>query len=156
MFEVGFLTHKAPLFMDIVSLYFFILPILLFLAIRLAINKKFVQHMQAQFAIFIITMVFIVIFEIGVRVVGGFGEFLKDSSVSTDYFITYLIIHILIALASVVGWIIMMIKSYSSYKQDKFNSPFFKTHKKYSKILFVGITLTAYSGIGIYIMLFLM
>lgn len=112
--------------------------------------------MQAQLGIFIITMVVIVIFEIGVRVVGGFGEFLKDSSVSTEYFITYLIIHILIALASVVGWIVMMIKSYNSYKQDKFNSPFFKTHKKYAKLLFVGITLTAYSGVGIYIMLFLM
>ena len=112
--------------------------------------------MQAQFAIFIVTMVFIIIFEIGVRVVGGFGEFLKDSSVSTDYFITYLVLHILVALASVIGWIIMMIKSYSSYKEDKFNSPFFKTHRKYSKILFLGITLTAYSGIGIYVMLFLM
>lgn len=156
MFDVGFLTQKAPLFMDIVSLYFFILPILLFIAIRLAINKKYKQHMQAQLGIFIITMVVIVIFEIGVRVVGGFGEFLKDSSVSTEYFITYLIIHILIALASVVGWIVMMIKSYNSYKQDKFNSPFFKTHKKYAKLLFVGITLTAYSGVGIYIMLFLM
>jgi len=156
MFEVGFITQRAPLFMDIISIYFFILPVLLFLAIRLAINKKYMQHMQAQFAIFIITLVFIVIFEIGVRIVGGFGGFLNDSSVSKDYFITFLVLHILVALASVVGWIIMMIKSYNSYKQDKFNSPFFKTHKKYSKILFVGISLTAYSGIGIYIMLFLM
>jgi putative membrane protein len=156
MFEIGFLSQKAPLFMDIVTIYFAILPILLFLAIRLAIKKRYKEHTKAQFSIFIISLIVILIFEIGVRVVGGFDVFLKESSVSNDYFITYLIIHIIIALVSVIGWVITMIKSYIAYKKDGFNSVYFKTHSKYSKLLFIGLTLTAYSGIGIYLMLFLM
>ena len=155
MFEIGFLSDKAPLFMDIVSLYFLILPLLLFFSINLAIKKKFLLHLKSQMAIFVFSMLIIVIFEIGVRVIGGFGEFLKDSSIPYNFFIIFLILHIIIAIISVIGWIAMIIKSYTLYKQDGFNSEFFKTHKNYSKLLFIGITITSYSGVGIYIILFL-
>ena len=156
MFDVGFLSTKAPLFMDIVTLYFMILPILLFISIRFAINKKYLFHLKSQLAIFVFTILMIVVFEVGIRVMGGFGEFLKDSSVSYGFFIIYLITHILIAIMSVISWIAILIKSYLVYKENGFKSDFFKIHKKYSKLIFLGLTITAYSGVGIYYMLFLM
>lgn len=140
--------------MEIVTAYFSVLPILLFISIRFAVAKKLELHMKSQLAIFALTMVMVVVFEIGVRVMGGFNTFLEHSSVNHTFFIIYLILHVLIALTSVVGWVAMLIKSYSAYKEDGVNSPFFKTHKKYAKLLFIGLTVTAYSGAGIYFMLF--
>jgi putative membrane protein len=154
MFEKGFISD-APLFMDVVSIYFTLLPFLLFFAIRFAMKKNYKAHMISQISVFALTMVMVVIFEIGVRFIGGFSEFLKLSSVSENFFLIYLALHVIIALISVVSWILMLIMGYSNYKDGGFESSYFQKHKIRAKFLFLGLTLTAYSGSGIYYMLFL-
>ncbi len=155
MFETGFLSNKAPLFMDLVSLYFLIFPFLLFVGIFIVHKKKFLLHKWYQLGLFFLTLAVIIFFEIGIRWIGGFKEFLDQSSISHEFFISYLSVHIFIALISVVGWVIILIKSHLSSKRNNFDSPFFKKHKFYGRLLILGLTLTAYSGAGIYAMLFL-
>ncbi|NOQ31591.1 MAG: DUF420 domain-containing protein [Helicobacteraceae bacterium] len=156
MFETGFFSTRAPLFMDVVTIYFALLPFLLGISIYFAAKGKLKLHMQSQLAIFIFTMMMIVVFEVGVRVIGGFKEFLEHSSVSQSYFVIYLIIHVMIAIASVVGWVWLIFKSHHAFKTNGFKDEFFKIHPPAGKLVFIGLTLTAYSGVGMYYMLFVL
>jgi hypothetical protein len=56
-FEPGFLGTKALMYMDIVTLYFAILPFLLGASIYQAIRGNIKLHYQSQFAILLITII---------------------------------------------------------------------------------------------------
>jgi putative membrane protein len=104
MFEAGFLGTRAPFFMDMVTIYFALLPFLVAFSIYMAITKRYALHFRFQMSTFILTMVMVVIFEIGVRVDGGFNAYMQESSLSYNAVFVYLIIHILFALLTVVAW----------------------------------------------------
>ena len=113
MFETGFLGTRAPLFMDLVTIYFALLPFLVAFSIYFVIKKRYSLHFRSQMFIFVLSMVMVVIFEIGVRVDGGFNAYMQESSLSYNGVLVYLVVHILIALLTVVAWGITI---YSSYK----------------------------------------
>lgn len=153
MFEIGFLGTKAPLYMDVVTLYFALLPFLLVGAILLAVKGHFKRHMQAQIAVLIVTLVMVVVFEIGVRVSGGFLEYAKESSYSFDFLLTFLIVHVLIAIAAVIGWIYLVVSTYKAYKVD--DKVAMKRHKKMGRAIFLALTITSIMGLMFYKFLFL-
>ncbi len=154
MFNSGFIS-SAPLFMDIVTIYFSLLPILLVFAISLAKQKKYNLHMISQMGIYILTMIFVVIFEVCIRVYGGFGIFLEQSNTDKEFFLIVLAIHILIALISFISWTVLNIKTYLAYKKDGFKAEIFKKHRFKAILVFLGMFLTSYSGTYIYYLLFL-
>ena len=156
MFEVGFFGTSAPLYMDIATLLFALLPFLLALSIRYAVLKQYRKHFMSQIAIVIMTLIVVVIFEIGVRVSGGFMEFSKASSLPFTFLLLFLIVHIIIAVAAVCGWIYLIIVSYRGYKQEGINATIFKQHKKMGRWIFAALTLTSIMGSCIYIFLFVM
>ncbi|MDD2782197.1 DUF420 domain-containing protein [Sulfuricurvum sp.] len=151
-FEPGFLGTKALMYMDIVTLYFAILPFLLGFSIHQAIRGNIKLHYQSQFAILAITIIMVLIFEIGVRLTGGFVEYAKESPLSYDFLLLFLLIHIFIALMAVGGWIYLIISTYKSYqngileKSDK--------HRKMGRWIFGALTLTSIMGCSIYLFLF--
>lgn len=150
--EVGFLGTRALFFMDMVTLYFAILPFLLGLSIRQAVIGNITLHFRSQIAILFLTLVMVIIFELGVRISGGFIEYIKFSSISYDFFLMYLAVHIFVALMSVGGWIYLIITSYKTY--SKFGRDGMKQHRRMGKWIFVSLTLTALMGCSIYLFLF--
>lgn len=154
MFETGFISG-APLFMDIVTIYFSFLPILLAFAIVLAKQKKYHEHMISQIGIFILTMLFVVFFEVSIRIYGGFSVFLEDSNTDKEFFLIALIAHIIIAIISLISWSTLNIKTYLAFKKDGFDSPIFKSHRSKAILVFLGMTITSYSGTWMYYLLFL-
>lgn len=153
--QLGFLGTKALLYMDIVTLYFALLPFLLFFSIRLAIQKKYKKHFIAQSMILSITVVMVLIFEIGVRLTGGFTQYVKSSSISYDFLVIFLILHIIVAICSLAGWFYQVIRSYKSYKATATITDV-PNHKKVGKILFLALTLNSIMGVSIYFFLFVM
>ncbi|MBU0720054.1 DUF420 domain-containing protein [bacterium] len=153
MFEIGFLGTNAPLYMDIVTVYFGLLPLLLGSAIYMAVKKKYDLHYKMQLGIFALTLLVVVIFEIGVRVSGGFNEFMKGSNADYIWMVIFMIIHILIALASVILWALLI---YSAVKEYRLNAtPFVKSHKKLGKLVYAGMSITSLMGILVYYFLFM-
>lgn len=152
MFGLGFLGTSAPFYMDFITLYFAILPVLMFLSIVFAMKKQYEKHYMSQLALFVVTLVVVVIFEVGVRVSDGFVEFMQNAHVSYGFMITFLILHVSIALASVVLWSALLYSAVKSYKLEK--SGVLPSHKKFGKLVFLGITTTSYMGVGVYYLLF--
>lgn len=150
--EPGFLGTRALFFMDMVTLYFAILPFLLGISIRQAVIGNITLHFRSQMVILFLTIVMVVIFELGVRISWGFIEYIKFSSISYDFFLMYLAVHILVALMSVGGWIYLMITSYKTY--TKFGRDGMKQHRRMGKWIFASLTLTSLMGCSIYLFLF--
>lgn len=151
MFEVGFLGTEAPLYMDMITVYFALLPLLMGIAILMAVKKKFKEHYIMQMFIYITTIIFVVIFEIGIRISGGFNAFI-DGTI-TDYYgmATFLIVHIVIAIISVVLWTKLIYTGRRDYLKNQNQH---SSHKKLGKIVYVGMVITSVMGVSIYYFLF--
>jgi putative membrane protein len=154
MFEVGFLGTRAVFYMDLVTVYFAILPFLLAFSIRQAVIGNISLHYKSQMAILILTVVMVLIFEIGVRISGGFAEYVKASPISYDFLLLFLLVHILVAFLSVVGWIYLIVTSYRTYMKEGCEG--MKKHRKMGKWIFASLTLTSIMGCSIYLFLFLL
>lgn len=149
-----FSLDKAPLFMTLVTIYFLLLPVLLYIAIRYARKKEFVKHKNLQISIFVISLIVVFIFEWGVRSSGGFAEFSKNSIVPYTFLSKFLIIHVFIAAITLFGWIYLVIKSYFAFKNDK--TFFEKKHKVLGVAVFLGLCISSLMGFATYIFLFVM
>ncbi len=153
MFEAGFLGTKALIYMDIITIYFGLLPFLMASAIYMAIKKRYKLHYKMQLSIFIMTLIVVTLFEVGVRISGGFSAFMQDSNADYYYLLIFLVIHVLIAVLSVVLYTILI---YSSTQQYIFNKePLALNHKKMGQVVFFGMTITSIMGILIYYFLFM-
>lgn len=146
MFELGFLGTRAPFFMDFVTLIVAVLPLLVAAAISLARAKYYKLHAISQIFIFAFAVIVLVYFEAGVRVGGGFNNFMEGSAVSYNYAFFVLMLHIAISIVTVIIWGISLIRV----------KRFLATgvHKALGRISFVGIVFTSLSGIWVYLLLF--
>lgn len=153
-FEPGFLGTRAVFFMDLVTLYFAILPFLLGISIRQAVIGNISMHYRSQMVILGLTVVMVIIFELGVRITGGFMEYVKLSPISYDFLLIFLAVHIFVALMAVGGWIYLIITSYRTYIQQ--GKEGMGKHRRLGKWIFAALTLTSVMGCSIYLFLFLM
>lgn len=151
LFSNGFLGTTAPFYLDLATVYFAILPFLLAFSIFFAVKKEYKKHFISQAVILGVTLLIVVIFEIGIRISGGFIEYSKYSNISYDFMLVFLIIHIIIAIAAVGGWIFLFISSYKQYKTKTLNT---KQHKKIGKAIFIALSISSIMGVFIYLFLF--
>lgn len=152
LFEPGFLGTKALVYMDIVTLYFAVLPFLLGASIYQAIRGNYRLHYQSQFAILTVTLIMVLIFETGVRITGGFAQYAPQSKWSYDFLLVFLSVHILVALLSIGGWLHLLVSTYRGYQDGVIANP--SKHKKMGKWIFASLTLTSIMGCSIYVFLF--
>jgi putative membrane protein len=150
-YSQGFLGTSAPFYLDLITVYFGILPFLLGFSIYFAIKKEYGKHFISQSIILSITLILTVIFEIGVRITGGFLEYSKHSNISFDFMVIFLGIHIQVAIIAVAGWLFLFISSYKDYKNNKLDAT---KHKKIGKAIFLALTISSIMGIFIYLFLF--
>lgn len=155
LFNPGFLGTPAPLYMDFVTIYFAIFPILMAFSVFLAIKRRFKQHFISQAILLLITITITTIFEIGLRISGGFLEYSKQSDVSYDFMLTFLVIHIVIAVISLIAWIYLFVTSYIAYKANNIDTIINSNHKKMGKLIFLGLSISSLMGVFIYLFLFI-
>ena len=146
MFKQGFFGTRAPLFMDEVTLIVALLPILLYAAIKLAQKKHYKAHMLVQIFLYVTSIAVVLYFEAGVRAAGGFNAYEENSSVEHGYLFAVLVLHIAIALSTLIFWTFTV---FSAKKEIKLGR-----HKRDGLITFAGVTLTSLSGIWVYLLLF--
>lgn len=145
MYELGFLGTSAPFFMDLATTIVAFLPFLMMIATSLIVLRN-KAHSIAQVVLFIVSVVVLIYFEIGVKVGGGFEMFTEESSVSHDYAHIVLIAHILVALFTMFIWAFTLITAKKHVRERK--------HPNMGKITLFGVILTSISGIWVYMLLF--
>lgn len=155
-FEPGFMGTKAPMYLDIVSIFFLLVPLMFFISIRFAIKGEIKKHFISQISIFVMTLIMVVVFEVGMRIAGGYETYIVGSSISRAYFITFLIIHIIVAIATVNLWSYQIISSIKMYKNGELVGANALRHKKIGKILAISLFVTLIQGASIYYFLFVM
>jgi len=153
MFEAGFLGTRAPFFMDFVTLIVAVLPLLVGIAISFAKKEKYSLHGIVQTLIFVVSVLVVGYFEYGVRLVGGYEAFVKDTHVSHDYLLIVLILHIVISVLTLGIWVSTLFKARKDYESG-LPGPYSRSHRKAGLRTFVGIVLTSLSGIWVYLLLF--
>jgi len=153
MFKAGFLGTKASFFMDITTLIVAFLPFLLIFAIYFAKKGKYKIHAFLQTTIYFVAVVVICYFEYGIRVSGGVKEFLKATTISHNYLFFVLSFHIIVAVIGFILWSVLIFNSFK--REDSLVCSGCKKHKKDGKRVFIWITLTAMTGIWVYLLLFI-
>ncbi len=154
MFQNGFLGTRAPFFMDFVMIMVALLPMLVMGAISMAKVKEYKLHAIAQNIIFVISVIVVGYFEYGVRVGGGFDAFMEGSHASHSYALYVLIFHIAVALISLVIWVKTLWSARVATKNNNLPGSYSQTHKKAGQLTFFGIFMTAFTGLWVYILLF--
>ena len=154
MFQPGFLGTKAPLFMDMVTLIVAFLPLLVYGAILFARKRMYKTHILLQNLLFIFALVVIAYFELGVRVGGGFDAFMSESSVSYTYALVVLIVHIFIAVVMSYYWSVTIFTGNFSFAKRRLPGIASKTHRLLALKSFLGIIFTSFSGVWVYLLLF--
>lgn len=152
--ELGFLGSRAPLYMDVVAVIFFILPLLLFVSIRYAVKKEIKKHFISQVCIFIMMLLSVIVFEVGMRVAGGFNSYLDASLVNKTFFTTFLIIHIITAIIVINTWSYQLITAIKAYRHGKLTGEVASSHRRIGKIVTIGILIVLFQAAAIYYMLF--
>lgn len=152
-FSKGFLGTASAFYLDLATVYFAILPFLLAYSIFFAVKKEYKKHFISQALILVITLFIVVIFEIGIRVSGGFLEYSKASNISYDFMLVFLIIHIIIAIAAIGGWLFLFISSFKQYKNNTLDA---RKHKKIGIAIFIALSISSIMGIFLYLFLFVL
>ncbi len=154
MFESGFLGTRAPFFMDFVMIMVAVLPLLALAAIAMAKIKSYKLHALSQSIIFVVSVIVVSYFEYGVRAGGGFEKFMEESNTSHNYALYVLLFHIAIAVISLVIWIKTIWSARKYAKAGTLPGASSLAHKKAGQLTFIGIFLTAFTGIWVYVLLF--
>jgi len=154
MFQAGFLGTRAPFFMDFVTLIVAFLPFLVLIAIGMAKRKSYKLHAFTQTLIFIVSFIVVGYFEYGVRLGGGFKNFMEESHTPYNYALWVLIIHIIIATLSLIYWIRTLLRAYKANKNSELPGHSSLSHRKEGLYTFIGIFLTGFTGIWVYLLLF--
>ncbi len=155
MFEKGFLGTSAPLFMDSVTLIIAVLPLFVYGAILLARAKKYKLHAVMQNIIYIVSVIVVVYFEYGVRIGGGFDAFMDGSDVAYGYALIVLLVHIVIATLTLLHWTKLIITGNYFFKKELLPGRASKAHNLLAMKTFIGIIFTSFSGIWVYLLLFI-
>ena len=154
MFADGFMGTRAPFFMDVVTLIVALLPLLIYSAILLARKGMYKTHALMQNLIFIISVIVIGYFESGVRLGGGFDAFIIGSGVSHTYASIVMVAHIIIATVTLFYWIGTIFRANSEFRKKILPGRASASHKFLALKTFLGIIFTSFSGIWVYLLLF--
>ena len=154
MFEAGFLGTKAPLFMDMVTLIVAFLPLLVYFAILFARKGMLKTHTFLQNLLFLFAIIVVSYFELGVRVGGGFEAFMSGSEVSYTYALIVLIVHIMIAVVMLYYWSITIFSGNYNFIKKELPGRASKSHRVLAVKTFLAIIFTSFSGVWVYLLLF--
>lgn len=155
MFETGFLGTRAPYFMDFVFIIVALLPFLVLAAIVMARVKSYKLHALSQSVIFVISVIVVSYFEYGVRVGGGFEKFMEGSNTSHNYALYVLIFHIIIAIFTIIIWAKTIWSARKAEKKGTLPGSSSLAHKRAGQLTFFAIFMTSFTGIWVYVLLFI-
>ena len=114
--------------------------------IFLARIKNYKLHALLQTILYVVSVLVLTFFEIGVRFVGGFKNFMEESNVEHNYAFIVLIFHITVSVITLIIWTTTLVMAKKQLQLGK--------HKSAGWLSFVGVTMTMLTGGWVYFLLF--
>jgi len=155
MFQSGFLGTRAPFFMDMVTLIVAFLPMIMYFSILFAKYRHYKFHALTQNIIFVFAIIVIGYFELGVRVGGGFDGFMQESNVSNTYAFVVLLVHIVISIVTLFYWFMTIMRANITFYKGLLPGKDSRRHKVLAAKTYFGVIFTSFSGIWVYLLLFI-
>ena len=87
---LSILGTKAPLYMDIMTIYVAFLPFLLAISIYFAVKQQFKIHFISQAIILAVSLCVILYFEVMTRLENNFLVYVEQSNFSLIFLLTFL------------------------------------------------------------------
>jgi len=154
MFPRGFLGTRSDLLMDIVLVSIIATPFLMLYAFSLVRRGLLERHRNVQAVLITVLLLAVALFEVDIRASGGTRAFVKSSPLSnTDILWTLLMIHVLVAMISFIGWLVLALLSWRKFHYE-LPGGFSLRHRTFGKLIFSGAIFTAVSGTALYVMSF--
>ncbi|MDH5680476.1 MAG: DUF420 domain-containing protein [Spirochaetota bacterium] len=154
MWPEGFLGTRADLLMDIIIVIIVIPPILMWYSFRFVPRNKLKIHKNLNLANLAIVLVVVVLFELDVRSSGGSGAFVKLSPYAGRGFLEVLLyFHIAVASITFISWLVLGLLSWKRFATALPGS-FSGSHRRWGQGTFLGLLVTAITGVALYVLVF--
>lgn len=148
----GFLGTDATLMLDVVvcSLVL-VIPTLLFSIATVKFKKNYLLHKRIQVTLGIVLAVVVALFELDMRLQGGFWEISKNSSYAgTDFLRNILYFHLVFSISTPILWAVTILTALKRFPNPPHPDVFSLTHKRLAWASVFDMTATAVTGLMVY------
>ncbi len=156
MLPPGFLGTRADILMDLVVCSLVVVLPMMWLARVWARGERYTHHRNLMVSLGSTLAVVVLLFEIDIRMAGGFSELAKHSSYAGTWLMDVsLYVHLVLAITTAVLWGWLLITSWRRFPNPPQPGEFSKTHRKWGPIAMWAMVLTGFTGIELYVISFL-
>lgn len=144
--------------LTIVLILTLLAPFVALYAVSFIKKKDFAKHAKIQKQLFWICVTAVLILELHIRISGGSGSLVVNSTFAGTAFLKYVLVaHIIGAILTYLLWAINIFWSGSKFRK-KLTLPGVssKTHKKLGFITILGLFYTAITALMVYLMAFIL
>ncbi len=148
----GFLGTPASLMLDVVVCSLALVIPALFWSIFLAkFRRNFALHKQVQLVLGIVLLIVVVLFEVDMRLQGGFWEMAKESSYYKTPFLRNLLwVHLVFSISTVFIWAATYGTALKFFPSPPRPGSFSPRHKVMAWVSVVDMVGTAVTGVMVY------
>lgn len=148
----GFLGTPASLMLDVVVCSLVLVVPTLLASIYIAkFKRNFPLHKGIQLTLGIVLLIVVALFEIDMRLQGGFGVLAKDSAYMGTAFLKYLLaVHLCFSISTVFIWSFTYFMALKHFPNPIAPSEFSPKHKVMAWISVVDMIGTAITGLMVY------
>ena len=151
--NAGFLGTRADVFVDTAIVFLVIAPFAMAYALRLAAQRRHLDHRNLQLGLLLTAIVAVLLLEGSLRF-GGAAEAYAASALydSTAIRVTFLV-HLAVAVPTFIAWCVLGTLSWRRYTLTLPGS-FGRTHRRWGRLVLVGLCLSSATGAALYVMSF--
>lgn len=148
----GFLGTSASIMLDVVVVSLAaVVPTLLYSIYLAKWKKNYVLHRKVQLALGVVLGVVVLLFEVDMRLQGGFWVMAKDSIHADSAFLKYLLyVHLCFSVSTVFIWIFTYVTALRSFPNPPVPSKFSPRHRLLARISVADMVGTVVTGLMVY------
>lgn len=148
----GFLGTPASLMLDVVVCSLaLVVPALLWSVYLARIGRNYALHKRVQLVLGVVLLIVVVLFEVDMRMQGGFWEMAKESAYYQTAFLRNLLgVHLFFSVSTVILWAITYVTALQSFPSPPRPNAFSQKHRVMAWVAVVDMVATVVTGLMVY------
>lgn len=148
----GFLGTPASLMLDVVVCSLIVVvPALLFSIYVVRYRKAYQLHKRLQITLFWVLAVAVTLFEVDMRLSGGFWKMAEGSRYFDTAFLKWLLwVHLFFSITTAVLWVVTFVTAIKKFPNPPGPGAFSRTHLLLGRIAVIDMVATVVTGLMVY------
>lgn len=152
----GFLGYPSTLMLDVVvCALVLVVPVLLYSIYLVKFRHNYLLHRNLQTALGVALLIAVSLFEVDMRLHGGWQAILKNRSVQLspdhlNWVSQILMVHLVFAVSAVILWAMTIAHGWKRIPRPPQPSPHSRLHKRLGWLSTISLTLTSVTGLIFY------